>query len=1025
MAGYRQTFGANVDYAYGRGTSDIASSLQRGVAALGNSGLGGFIKQSRDANRAVKDLTREIERLDGEFAFANTVQQFRSLNRQIEDAERNLKKMKDQARNIKFDAMERGIGKVTKGLIGLNASILGLSFDFLIDSIKRVYELQERWTKAIGGFNMKIGGTTAGLSKMTKAAVQLSGQLRGLTDGDISEAIEGFAEFNDALGSTTDKSVEFAKTSLQLSRGFNLGWSGAGKLTKTFVALGNDVGDANDVMKNLVKASNASGVSVNMVAKDVAESSTYMARFGKENQKTFVQGAAYARKYGIAIGEVQKAVEGLDMFDEAAKTASKLNTAFGTMINSMDLMMEDDPAKRLEMIRQQFLAQGTTFEKLSPKQRRYLSETLRLTEEQTAALLSAKNANQSYADMQEKAAKREKNELNAKQMMEKQLRATAQTMYAFGAAFDRITVAIANAIKPLLEVFGLAKDGDKKFTSFGQVMESVTKTVEEFFNSLAKNEKWKSFMRELAKDLIRAGRALKEFVMSGGAADLVGDIAKGMKGFYTTVRDLAVKAVPALRPLLSVFLTLSSHIKELVIAWGALKFTGMIGTMAGGAGGIMGGLTAMGGGGKGMRGQFAGRLGTAGVGAAAGGMLGGTGGAIGGGIGGMLGPMGAALGAVIGSSIQHLFNYFTKNEALEEIRKEAQKAEADRVLAAQKQTASLEGLGLQQKRTAQRQLEADQLIDRAKKGKFAWDEKDVELLKERVSGLRGFGKQTELVNATLSALNKHGYVSRDMLKALSSAQEDQRLKFESLTRSTQALIAADEKRLDFAMDEIKVAGLKNQQAKADIEIQSLEEKKNALKSGFNAKDPFSAKNQKLLEEIKKVDEEIGKANIKKQELALAMSKKQADIGEKHYLLDLRRALFEDPLFKAFAAQQNFKNDKGEIDVARAMSVWAANRPNEFEAALAGADLDKSTRAKLIASLPHMAAGGVVTRPTVALIGEDGPEAVIPLSRRRENFAGSTGGNGSTQTIVTQIAEVHLDGVKVGRALVRSAVTGRN
>lgn len=33
-----------------------------------------------------------------------------------------------------------------------------------------------------------------------------------------------------------------------------------------------------------------------------------------------------------------------------------------------------------------------------------------------------------------------------------------------------------------------------------------------------------------------------------------------------------------------------------------------------------------------------------------------------------------------------------------------------------------------------------------------------------------------------------------------------------------------------------------------------------------------------------------------------------------------------------------------------------------------------------AAIPHLAAGGIVTRPTIALIGERGPEAVIPLNR---------------------------------------------
>ena len=36
----------------------------------------------------------------------------------------------------------------------------------------------------------------------------------------------------------------------------------------------------------------------------------------------------------------------------------------------------------------------------------------------------------------------------------------------------------------------------------------------------------------------------------------------------------------------------------------------------------------------------------------------------------------------------------------------------------------------------------------------------------------------------------------------------------------------------------------------------------------------------------------------------------------------------------------------------------------------------------IPKIPHLARGGIVTRPTLALIGEEGPEAVVPLSGRR-------------------------------------------
>lgn len=56
--------------------------------------------------------------------------------------------------------------------------------------------------------------------------------------------------------------------------------------------------------------------------------------------------------------------------------------------------------------------------------------------------------------------------------------------------------------------------------------------------------------------------------------------------------------------------------------------------------------------------------------------------------------------------------------------------------------------------------------------------------------------------------------------------------------------------------------------------------------------------------------------------------------------------------------------------------------------------------------PAMASGGVVSRPTMALIGEAGPEAVIPLDK-----AGMTGGN---QTIIIQ-----LDGRTITQTVVKN------
>jgi hypothetical protein len=63
----------------------------------------------------------------------------------------------------------------------------------------------------------------------------------------------------------------------------------------------------------------------------------------------------------------------------------------------------------------------------------------------------------------------------------------------------------------------------------------------------------------------------------------------------------------------------------------------------------------------------------------------------------------------------------------------------------------------------------------------------------------------------------------------------------------------------------------------------------------------------------------------------------------------------------------------------------------------------------LANIPAMAAGGIVTGPTLALIGEAGPEAVVPLS-------GRNAGMGNTYNLTVN-AGMGADGASIGREIV--------
>jgi hypothetical protein len=77
----------------------------------------------------------------------------------------------------------------------------------------------------------------------------------------------------------------------------------------------------------------------------------------------------------------------------------------------------------------------------------------------------------------------------------------------------------------------------------------------------------------------------------------------------------------------------------------------------------------------------------------------------------------------------------------------------------------------------------------------------------------------------------------------------------------------------------------------------------------------------------------------------------------------------------------------------------------------------------VPDIPMLANGGIVTRPTLALIGESGPEAVIPLNRR--NGAGGVVINithplGTPEQIARAVNDALRRGASSGRANIKYA-----
>ncbi len=101
---------------------------------------------------------------------------------------------------------------------------------------------------------------------------------------------------------------------------------------------------------------------------------------------------------------------------------------------------------------------------------------------------------------------------------------------------------------------------------------------------------------------------------------------------------------------------------------------------------------------------------------------------------------------------------------------------------------------------------------------------------------------------------------------------------------------------------------------------------------------------------------------------------------------------------------------GIKEAFRASINWVIDRWNGLQFSIPGFTLPFPPHTHFggltigVPDIPHLAAGGVVTRPTLALIGEAGPEAVVPLDRA-----------GAGQPLEVN---VYLDGENIYQSLLR-------
>ena len=302
------------------------------------------------------------------------------------------------------------VGELRDEIRDLQAELSGLD-----ETSAEHLEVMEALAEAEAEYNKEVKNTTAALSDkkkamatLKKAIVGVSSEINGVQDlsrelqrtgaaskevarmasrmGDslrvagvdyeetaaAAEAlVSGVSDFT-MMSATMQKSVmkdaalfaELGVSNDQYAKGLQLGIKSMGLSTEK----------AASQMKALRSTALAMQVPVGELTDDYIAQENKIAELGATGFATFQEMARIQKVTGLEMGKLIAMTDKFDTFEGAAEAAGSLNAALGgNFVDSMSLMMEDDPAERFKMIRDAIEDAGVSVEDMGRKQQMFLA----------------------------------------------------------------------------------------------------------------------------------------------------------------------------------------------------------------------------------------------------------------------------------------------------------------------------------------------------------------------------------------------------------------------------------------------------------------------------------------------------------------------------------------------------------------------------------------------------------------------------------------------------------------------------
>ena len=526
-----------------------------------------------DANKLMKDLGSLIR--NPAQGMDMVLGKMGQLPQKIADATQETGSLTKGLGKVAGDGIGKLIGPVKKlfaagGLFLVGIAAVTLAFTGLFMLVKNYYNwVDKEVMPAQAKFNKEIGNTGEGVAKLKgqMSSVGAEFQLLGYSFEEGAALVRGFAK--------SFKEVDIDKKELTLAKDLiavvGMTAEEAGSMALQFKKQSGNVEAMEAAFTAAEKGAKAYGLPVNDVLRDLGQAPDVLARFGTKNALAFAEATAKANSYGLSIKDVNKSFgDQFDAFEKTAEAGANLNAIFGTNINSLELMMETDPTKRMEMVRKQLVANGKEWENLSNFEKNVIAENLGVEKSQAALILSSEKERKKL----EQKARAQKAVEKTQAQWNKGIHQIKKTLIAWGAELDNVMRSTTDFIFAIL---GFKKPGKE--------MSSITNLMTKGFRSLGSTIKdWTAQMRGEKATTSGFIETLKGIKI---AAKWVYDVFKSISNIFTEVSE-------KIENLTGGFVKMKDLAVEGAVGAANALSGGMFGTMTKGLGAAVEGFKALG-----------------------------------------------------------------------------------------------------------------------------------------------------------------------------------------------------------------------------------------------------------------------------------------------------------------------------------------------------------------------------------------------------------------------------------------------